>query len=221
MSKLFKELGEQGDLVIDRLETDPDFTSRVVSFMVAGLHSTHKMAQVIMGNSFLGVDDVQKFFKIALTPDQLSRVQKIPYSNETLYKHRKTHMLVLCVPGTNFRRFARFEMTHFPEEWEDNPTFMYSDVGLGWCLISRRIEFNLQLAEGKRLPTWAEAVYAFVLKNMRDNKSYPLRDKMGLCLDANGKRLFVGTINHRFLTLNRRTSFNHPVRSGPLSVIVQ
>ena len=102
MFKLFQRLGETGGEIITQLDEDAEFTERVARYMLQGgrgmKEMNHKIARAIMGSSMLGVEEVERFYGVVLSAEELEKAGEIPYSDEKLSACRDSHFLVFGYP---------------------------------------------------------------------------------------------------------------------------
>ena len=86
-TKLWNELGENGNRIIIQLDDDIIYRKKISDFMLSGgiiPSADQKLVRYIMGNNFFGPDDWAKFYGVNFPQKQLHRILEIPCSEEVL-----------------------------------------------------------------------------------------------------------------------------------------
>lgn len=138
---------------------------------------SQERAREIMGRSFLGAAEVEKYFGVAFLSKQLRALARIPFSEATLEECKETHLLVAGAPLSILDVRAKAPKGTFysnDDAWYDTEAFARDEkVAVRWYLIRKDIvadstskSFNEQqrlLGPKDEIPRACEVVYAVVL----------------------------------------------------------
>jgi hypothetical protein len=177
-TKLLRELGADGKQVIERLDDDPTYARRIARFMQSGGYSPstdQKRARDIMGNNFLGVEDLIKHFGVSLTDDEVSALREIPFTEAQLLECKDTHVLFPGYPLSilDIRDRVPHEL-FYSQDWYNDEKFAKKEkVGLRWYLIRKDIvkdstskiyqEQTALLSANEEAPRACEVIYMIML----------------------------------------------------------
>ncbi|MCH8741699.1 hypothetical protein IH779_02265 [Patescibacteria group bacterium] len=65
---------------------------------IASRTSSQELSREIMGNNFLGVEEVVEHFGISLVQEELAKIAEVPFFEATLQECKDSHVLFLGVP---------------------------------------------------------------------------------------------------------------------------
>lgn len=145
-SKFLQALGKAGNVVVDRLKTNPSFARRLAKYAIAGtygLPTKVERVKEIMGSNFIGMDVVSQLLGVKYTlSEQLAMAATVPYPEEDLLANAQSHLLV---PGVNLTADQMYEFTkgrvHYcwdPKTWcWKGPHASKEIVGVQWLLVRK------------------------------------------------------------------------------------
>ncbi|HOK20661.1 MAG TPA: hypothetical protein PLX73_00445 [Candidatus Paceibacterota bacterium] len=103
-----------------------------------------KQAQDIMGRSYVGPTDIEKSLPLfACDQKYLQRIYPIPFSQETLQKHRRTHILIFDL-GWSIKKLRR-------QVWQVRPDEIFANIAPAKPWYQRELFFNLSARPQWRL----------------------------------------------------------------------
>jgi hypothetical protein len=140
-TKLLRELGADGKQVVEKLDDDPAYARRIARFMQAGGYNPstdQKRAREIMGENYLGPEDVMKHFNVSFTDIELAQLREIPFTESTLEACKKTHILFAGYPLSILEIRGKAKNLFYDQDWYDNENFAKKEkVNLQWHLIRK------------------------------------------------------------------------------------
>jgi hypothetical protein len=218
-SRLWTAFGDDAGAVITRINTDPAYVERVVRFARNGGFvptSSQNEARAIMGGNFFGVEEAVKHFGVNPTERQLGALKEIPFSQEILKAHRKTHILVAVFPISILDIRGKDERKLFyshQDAWYNTQKFAKDAGTLGWKLVRKtpvEDSFSKNWAEQQKLlakteetPTAQVMVYTIIGhflatgKRLFENVYVRTSD-----VDSDGSRVCVGDFDANGLEVN-------------------
>src|SRR3989344_4004711 len=149
-------------------------TSQAVSVAVP---TAPKRAKDIMGENFIGLEEVEKHLDIAFSKKDAEKLAEIPWSEETLEEVKHTHILVPGYPLSILQireKVPQGIFLSYKDAWYNNQPFATEEkVEMGWYLIRKGIQptstgktYQEQLAllsKDEENPKAVEMVYAKTL----------------------------------------------------------
>jgi integrase len=152
---------------------------RVMDKTIVGRPSfSHRQAWKIMGRNFLGINEVAQHFGVTFSPEQLAKLQKIPFRESTLKRYSRTHLLVAGFPLSilDICKRMKQDLLHLREyNWYSGEAFVGKEkVDPRWYVIRKRAipesinkSFREQLAllpkRKEEVPRACEVAYAVIL----------------------------------------------------------
>lgn len=136
---------------------------------------TQSVARSIMGDNFLGVEEVSEHFDADFTKDDLRKLEIIPFTRKELEERRDTHVLVAGYPLSikEIRHTAPRLFCTGEEAWYDEYPLAKEEVNLRWYLVRKGIvknstnknwgEQQAMLGKNEEAPRACVLVYAIVL----------------------------------------------------------
>jgi hypothetical protein len=128
VSRLFEILGQYAKLVIESILSNEIQTRKMAASMIHHLfvqNNEQKRAMEIMDRNFYSIGDCVRLLGYIPTPEEISDLKYLPFPEETLIRHRRTHIL-----------FPRFNTSIH---------YMFETLGLKDC-FSRRTDQNKLIA---------------------------------------------------------------------------
>jgi hypothetical protein len=148
--RIWSAVGDQAELVVNRVKEDPVFAIRVAQFMVSGgfePSTSQKLAREIMGKNFFGIEEAIKYFGVNPSKKQLAYLAEIPWSEEVLRACKDTHILiatfalsVLDVRGI-VKKLAG-ETLFYNQDWYDKQAFAADKGEIDWQLVRKESVAN-------------------------------------------------------------------------------
>jgi hypothetical protein len=211
-NRFWAACGDNADAVITRINTDPNYVERIVRFAMNGGFvptSSQNEARAIMGGNFFGVEEAVKHFGVNPTEQQLVALKEIPFSQEILKAHWKTHILIAVFPisilGIRGKDERKLFYSH-QDAWYNNQKFAQNAGTLGWKLVRKtpvEDSFSKNWAEQQKLlakteetPTAQVMVYTIIGhflatgKRLFENVNVRTSD-----VDSGGDRVYVGNFD--------------------------
>ncbi len=84
--------------VVDITVTNPDGQLSKLAFGFTYTQTQQELARDIMGANYFGPEDAVKYLGVTPTADELTYLQKVPFSKADLMAKKDTHVLVAYVP---------------------------------------------------------------------------------------------------------------------------
>jgi hypothetical protein len=174
-------------------------------------------ASKIMGDCFLGVEEVGKHFGIKLTEEELAKVREVPFSERTLLQCKDSHILFLCVRRGRSGKALTIERLRemfpaggqprfrsYPKPTATGQSYATKDTPqLRWYLISRRLR-----EESRSKPYWQQEL--FLGENEYRERAVVYVYMMLLMYKARGELLFQKDL----VWCNNTGSDGAPVAAG-------
>lgn len=171
----------------------------------------YEVAKNIMGDNFIGVDELKKISKMKLAiPDD---VKNIPFSKEELQKKRNDYILIFGISKFNngkpvtIRNIKQIfgqnpdmsEPCFYNQDWYDKENFINKPMIEGWYLIRKNVYEESRAIQPQELlkkylfPSAVFCVYAFFTAWYVLNIKLWYHDFVWCSdLDHNGDRIYVG-----------------------------
>jgi hypothetical protein len=189
--RVWSAVGDQADVVVDRVKRDPMFAIRIAQFMVSGGFeptTSQKLAREIMGRNFFGIEEAMKHFGVNPSKQQLAYLAEIPWSEEVLRACKDTHVLIatFALSVLDVRGIARkLDQTLFynQEDWYDKQAFAAYKGEIGWQLVRKEPIAN------STSKTWNEQQALLSKDEETPNARVVVQTAIGHFL-ATGERLF-------------------------------
>jgi hypothetical protein len=214
--RLWVALGDNADVVVARINGDPDFVANIARLMVNGgyeLSVSQKIACEIMGKNFFGIEEAGSHFGVIATKQQLAYLAEIPFSEEVLRSCKDTHVLVAVFPlsildirGIAKRRVDQkivVQPLFYNQDWYNKQFFAMDKGEVGWQLVRKEpivdstgknwAEQQALLSQEEETPKARVAVYTMVGHFL--NTGERLFEKIYVrCADrdSDGVRVYVG-----------------------------
>jgi hypothetical protein len=157
-----------------------------ILFSPAFMTSSPTRAREIMGQNFLGPQEVTKHYGVAYRLEQLTPLALIPFSEATLYECKDTHILVAGYPMTILDIVVKApkdtkSFASYGDAWYNHELFVENEhVNLRWYLIRKDVvegsvknvikasasSFDKRkalLSKNEEVPRACEFTYAIVL----------------------------------------------------------
>lgn len=96
VSRLFEILGQYAKLVIESILSGEIQTRKMAASMIHHLfvqNNEQKRAMEIMDRNFYSIGDCVRLLGYIPTPEEISDLKHLPFPEETLIRHRRTHIL--------------------------------------------------------------------------------------------------------------------------------
>jgi len=145
IQRLMVSLGEQAEVAVTRINTEPTFVERLAEYAINGCivpNASHDGAREIMGKNFFGIPEAMKHFGVNPTRRQLAILSEIPFTPEELMMCNDTHILVavFSLSICDLRsKVANNTKTLFcklcKQDWYDNKAFANDKREISWQLI--------------------------------------------------------------------------------------
>ncbi len=151
---------------------------RVVDFIRRGGYAAsteERLARLIMGKSFLGIEEVSRHFGVSFTQKQIRELARIPFTEAELEAVKDTHVLVACCPMSILEicEVAPQLFWQGKNAWYNSQNFADEKVKPGWLLIRKDIvprsadktwhEQRAMPAEDEEIPRACELTYSLIL----------------------------------------------------------
>ena len=140
--RLMVSLGEQAEVAVTRINTEPTFVERLAEYAINGCivpNASHDGAREIMGKNFFGIPEAMKHFGVNPTRRQLAILSEIPFTPEELMMCKDTHILVAVFPlsicDLRSKVANNTKTLFYKQDWYDNQTFANDKGETGWRLI--------------------------------------------------------------------------------------
>lgn len=148
---------------------------------------TQKDARKIMGNNFIGIDEVATYLRISISKKSRSLLQEVPYSKLTLQELKESHILFPGIPENHYGKpitivnirnligaNSDIQPCFYPQHWYDDEIFAKNKTcSLRWYLIRKSIIENssdktygvqeTMLADNEERASAVEVVYLTIL----------------------------------------------------------
>ncbi len=142
-------LGDNADVVVNRVNTDPEFANLVASQIVgmtkeisnkefSSLNPQWLRAREIMGKNFFGIEEAIQYFGVKPTRQQTLALSEIPFSKDVLQKAKDTHILVAVFPLSilEIRKKVDSEL-FYDQSWYDKESFAEECGEVSWQLVRK------------------------------------------------------------------------------------
>ena len=182
---------------------------------------TQRDARKIMGNNFIGIDDVARYLRISISKKTHSILQQIPYSKITLQTLKDNHILFPGVSEDNkgnpitimsirdtFGTDSDNQPCFYPQHWYDDEVFAKNKTcTLRWYLISKSTIENSSdktygfqetlVAENEERPSAIELIYLTILSYHINGSPRILESDKVWCRDGVHEfaKVWVGRFN--------------------------
>ncbi len=140
--RLMVSLGEQAEVAVTRINTEPTFVERLAEYAINGCivpNASHDGAREIMGKNFFGIPEAMKHFGVNPTRRQLAILSEIPFTPEELMMCKDTHILVAVFPlsicDLRSKVANNTKTLFYKQDWYDNQTFANDKGETSWRLI--------------------------------------------------------------------------------------
>lgn len=172
-------------------------------------HTDISIAKSIMGNNFIGEDELKLFNLKQLKLDDIP--QKIPYSKEEITKRKNDYLLIYGASSfldgepitiRNIKNAVcnkNATPTFYNQDWYNKENFIDAQLEGGWFFIRKKVYENSRAVDSEKLmrdyvfPTAIKCVYSFwVAWYCRDMKLWYEDFVWCSDLDHNGDRIYVG-----------------------------
>lgn len=138
-------LGEEADLAVTRINTEPTFADRLASFAKNGtveVSTSQASTRAIMGKNFFGIEEAIKYFGVNPSRRQLAVLGEVPFSDETLTACKDTHVLVAVFPLSivDIRSIVKKlpdQTPFYNQDWYDKEAFANDKGETGWQLVRK------------------------------------------------------------------------------------
>jgi len=177
--RLYVALGDNADIVINRINTDEKYVEQIVEHMIASAISLPENSQWtnahgIMEENFFGVEEAIKYFGVVLSQKQLKTLSEIPFSEEVLQETKETHILIAVCPLSilDIRDKVKQLFYRFEGSWYDNLKFAQEYGETGWKLVRKtpvpdstsknREEQEVLLKKEEEIPTAQVMIYTII-----------------------------------------------------------
>lgn len=154
-------------------------------------------ASKIMGNSFLGAEEVGEHFGIELTEKELAKVREVPFSERTLLQCKDSHILFLGVRRDRSGKALTIEglremfpaggqprFRSYPKPSRTDESYAAKETPqLQWYLIAKRLR-----EESRSKPYWQQEL--FLRENEYRERAVVYVYMMLLMYKARGELLF-------------------------------
>lgn len=177
-------------------------------------NTEYDMAKRIMGDSFIGVEELKNMevFEFAI-PEELPKIQ---YSEKELEKKKNDYLLILAVDKldngkkVNIRNLIEIfgkdpfisEPCFYNQDWYDKEEFINTPIQMGWFLIRKNVYEDSRAVQPNDLqnkyifPSAVKCVYAFFVAWKSKNMKLWYHDYVWCSdTDHNGDRIYVGKYN--------------------------
>jgi putative methanogenesis marker protein 6 len=119
----------------------PEKSSYKVELIQSGASTTsQKHAREIMGKNFFGLEEAVKYFGINPTPQQLTALSKIPFSEAMLKQSKDTHILVAVLPLSILEIRDKVDRKLFYNHetaWYNEQPFAKAHDEVSWRLVRK------------------------------------------------------------------------------------
>jgi len=177
--RLMVSLGEQAEVAITRINTEPTFVERLAEYAINGCivpNASHDGAREIMGKNFFGIPEAMKHFGVNPTRRQLATLSEIPFTPEELMMCKDTHILVAVFPlsicDLRSKVANNTKTLFYKQDWYDNQAFANDKGETSWRLILKTPVVNSTnknweeqqplVASDEEVPTAQMMVYAII-----------------------------------------------------------
>ena len=192
------------------------------------MFTSQKVAREIMGKNYFGVEDAIKHFKINLSKEEIAGLSEVPFSEVTLKKCAKTHILVAVFPLSILEiregvERGLFKYHDHENAWYNNQAFAGDRGEASWYLVrktevpnSTNKNWSEQLAllgENEDAPSFSVDSSDSTLKNAGEQQSTIGRNE-----EVPSARVMVYTIIGYYLNNDERLfrrMFVHVTDVGP------
>ncbi len=173
----FNKADQDEDFNSIRKEVTTLFNSEIepIDQIIKRGRETQSRAREIMGKNFLGTEEVAIFFGVTYHYQQLQQLSTIPFSEEFLWEHRNTHILVAGFPITLSeiveRAKSRIEVIPGSDIKDASPRiscewYLFCKTPIGWEPYPLKMEFDDQkklLGARDLIPNCDELTYVTTL----------------------------------------------------------
>lgn len=184
---------------------------RVVDFVRRGGYDAstdyENLARVIMGENFLGIEEVTRHFGVSFTQKQAKELVDIPFTEAELQECRSTHLLVAGYPLSfpDVRKTASSLFYRSEDAWYDEHAFATDEkVDLRWYLVRKDVvdgstektwdEQQAMLAENEETPRACEFVYSVILYALATGiRLFPSIYGRAASEDTDGRHVYIGS----------------------------
>lgn len=142
--RLMVSLGEQAEVAVTRINTEPTFVERLAEYAINGCivpNASHDGAREIMGKNFFGIPEAMKHFGVNPTRYQLSILSEIPFTPEELMMCKDTHILVAVFPlsicDLRSKVANNTKTLFYKQNWYNKQAFANNKRETSWQLISK------------------------------------------------------------------------------------
>lgn len=141
-SNFMGALGDQADVAVTRLNTEPVFAERLALFARNGAVEasvSQARAHEIMGNNFFGIAEAVKYFGVNPSKRQLTMLAEVPFSEGELTSCNDTHVLVAVFPMSilDIRAHVGGKKLFYVQDWYDKQAFATEKGEIGWYLVRK------------------------------------------------------------------------------------
>ena len=137
-------LGDEADLVANRMKNDSDFVSQVALFARNGgfqSSTSQKCARDIMGRNFFGIEEAIRYFGVNPKKTELATLSEVPFTEEVLESVKDTHVLVVVFPmsilGVRVKVKDESGRLFYDQSWYNKESFAKDKGEVGWQLVRK------------------------------------------------------------------------------------
>ncbi|MCK4781879.1 hypothetical protein KAS79_03080 [Candidatus Parcubacteria bacterium] len=193
-----------------------------------------KTAREIMGYNFLRIEETAKCFGIQFTESEFQKIKMIPYSEKTLRKYRKSHILFLGSPKISFygaakpttikelkNKFPQSKI-HYNSELIEEDFIEKQKIELRWYLVNC-LRYGYEYNQGIELFSDAEKklknneyiekavlyIYSMILMNkMRYEMLFTSKSVWCDDVDSVQRRVYIDLSGNGISVSSRYATFN-------------
>lgn len=159
--RIMSAFGKNAGTIIDKVIADEEVANRMAALLMNnGYELTASQAEAceIMDRNFFGIKEAQKHFGLTLSKRQSTYMEKVPFSKETLYACKDTHILVAYIPVSivsvrTKTAGAKLPVKHrmfYDQNWYSQNEVGNDMGGIEWHLIQKTS------VSGSKSKTWQD-----------------------------------------------------------------